>query len=190
MMTIASRWPCRVCWKSNHPDADRCWQCKAPRDVDEAGIAAHKAEIERRAALPERVPDVVVALPVVIFRSYARVWLRGGLGSLVVPLLLGFAGLTDVSILLLTGGLAVGLVGCGFLAGEVAEGMAAREAWAFVLGILLAIVGAVGSVMAVDFLAPGLFDPGAVRWGSVIVFGGAGIAAATGLAFLVVRRET
>ena len=188
-MTAVGRWPCKVCWKSNHPQAVACWHCKAPRDADDAALEAHRLDVERRQAQPEAVPDLVVALPVVIFRSYARVWLRGGLGSLALPILLGLGGLTDVSLLLLSGGLAAGLVVCGFLAGEVAEGMRDREFWAFFVGIVLAVVGVFGSVLAVETFAPGLIHPTAVRWTSVVVFGGAGIAAAAGLGLTIMRRD-
>ena len=188
-MTAAERWPCQVCWKSNHPQATACWHCKAPRDADEAGREAHRAAREAQLAKPEAVPDIVVALPVVIFRSYARAWLRGGLGSLALPILLGLGGFTDVTILLLTGGLAAGLVVFGFLAGEVADGMRDREVWAFVIGIVLAVVGSIGSVLAVETFAPGLIHPTAVRWSSIIVFGGAGLAAVAGLVLMYVRSE-
>ena len=188
-MTVANRWPCRVCWKSNHPQAAACWHCKAPRDADEARLEAHRTQVERQAARPEAAPDLLVALPVVIFRSYARVWLRGGLGSLALPILLGLGGITDVSLLLLSGGLAAGLVVCGFLAGEVADGMRDREVWAFLVGIVLAVVGVIGSVLAVETFAPGLIHPTAVRWTGLLVFGGAGVAAAAGLALIIMRRE-
>jgi hypothetical protein len=188
-MRQPERWVCAVCWKSNHPTATACWKCRAPREADAVSVEQHRAEMEQRASRPEAVPDIVVALPVVIFRSYAKVWLRGGLGSLALPILLGLGGLTDVTLLLLTGGLAAGLVVFGFLAGEVADGMRDREAWAFVTGALLAVVGSIGSVLAVETFAPGLIPPTAVRWSSLVVFGGAGLAAVAGLVLMYVRRE-
>jgi hypothetical protein len=77
----------------------------------------------------------------------------------------------------------------GFLAGEVADGMRDRETWAFVVGLGLAVVGAIGSVLAFDLFLPGLINPTAVRWGSIVVFGGAGLAAAAGLVLMFLRRE-
>jgi hypothetical protein len=50
-------------------------------------------------------------------------------------------------------------------------------------------VAVVGSVMAFEILAPGLVNPTAVRGASVIVFGGAAVAAISGLALMVVRRD-
>ena len=151
----------------------------------EATRAAAAAAAER----PEAVPDIVVALPVVIFRGYARAWLRGGLGVLGLLLLMAFSGVTDPGYLLVTGGLGAGLVFSGILAGEASEAMRNREVWAFIVGIGLAVVGVVGSVLAFDAFAPGLLSPTAVRWGSVMVFGGAGAASIAGLVLLFVRRE-
>jgi hypothetical protein len=188
-MPGSERWVCKVCWKSNHRDAVACWKCRAPRDVDDTTVEQHRVELEAKANRPEAVPDIVVALPVVIYRSYAKVWLRGGLGSLLLPVLLAFGGLTDVTLLLLTGGLAAGLVIFGFLAGEVADGMRDREVWAFVMGALLAVVGSIGSVVAIETFAPGLLPPTAIRWSSIVVFGGAGLAAVAGLVLMYVRRE-
>jgi len=85
--------------------------------------------------------------------------------------------------------LGAGLIVSGFLAVEVAEEMRNREVWAFVVGIVISIVAVISSVLAVNVLAPGLFDPTAVRWLSAIVFGGAGLAAAAGLLMMFVRRE-
>ena len=135
------------------------------------------------------MPDIVVALPVVIFRSYARVWMRSGLGLLALPILLAFGGVTDLNWLLFTGGFAAALVATGFMAGEVSEGMRDREVWAFVVGVGLSVVAVIGSVLAFEVFAPDLVNPNAIRWVSVIVFGGAGVAAVAGLVMIYIRRE-
>lgn len=188
-MTFADGWTCRACWKSNRPQDPVCYRCKTPREADESEVERRRAEAMARKEQPEAVPDIVVALPVVIFRSYSRVWLRGGFGVLGLLLLLAFGGVTDVGSLVLTGGMGVGLILFGFLAGEVSEAMRDREAWAFVVGLGLAVVGAVGSVLAFEMFAPGLVNPTAIRWGSVLVFGGAALAAGAGLVMMFVRRE-
>lgn len=187
-MTFADGWTCRACWKGNRPQDAVCYRCKTPRDADEAAIEAAQASAAARAEQPEVVPDIVVALPVVIFRGYSRAWLRGGMGVIGLLLLLVFAGVTDVGYLLLTGGMGAGLLAIGFLAGETSDAMRNREAWAFVVGILLAVVGGIGSVLAFDLFAPGLVNPTTIRWGSAVVFGGAGIAAGAGLVLLVLNR--
>jgi hypothetical protein len=125
----------------------------------------------------------------VIFRGYAKTWLRGGLAMIALPILLGLGGVTDVTYLLFTGGLAAGLIVFGFLAGEVADGMRDREVWAFLVGVGLSVVGAIGSILAFEVFLPGLVNPTAIRWGSIIVFGGAGLAAAAGLVLMFMRRE-
>ena len=188
-MVFADGWTCAVCWKSNRAQDPVCYRCKSPRD-----LTPDQAEEQRKvqaaiAEKPEVVPDLVVALPVVIFRGYAKAWRRGGLGVLAILALEVFGGITNVGALLVTGALALGLLACGFAAGEVIEGMRGREVWAFIFGIGLSIVGVIGSVSAFQILAPGLIHPTAVRWGSVIVFGGAGVAAAAGLVLLFVRRD-
>jgi hypothetical protein len=188
-MTVGDRWLCPVCWKSNSPKVDACWHCRTERAVEATQVERRRAEVAEQAHRPEAVPDIVVALPVVVFRSYAKAWFRGGLGLLAVPILMGLAGVPDLGALGLSVGLAVGLVVFGFLAGEVADGMRDREAWAFAVGIGLAVVGAIGSVLAFETFAPGLVSPTAVRWGSLIVFGGAGLAAAAGLVLMVVRGD-
>lgn len=188
-MTFADGWTCRACWKGNRPQDLACYRCKTPRDADEEAVAASKAAAVARASAPEPVPDLVVALPVVVFRTYARVWFRGGLGVLGVLALLAFGGVTDIGYLLLTGGLGVGLIVVGFLAGEVSDAMREREAWAYAVGIGLSVVGAIGSVLAFEVLAPGLVNPAVIRWGSLLVFGGAGLAAAAGIFLLLTRRE-
>jgi hypothetical protein len=191
-MVIADGWTCRVCWKANRAQDPVCYRCKSPRDltVDEAA-AQRKAiadEEAKRAAVAGTVPDLVVALPVVVFRVYAKAWRRGGVGMLAVPMLMVLTGIPDFGYILLSGGLAVGLVLGGIAAGEVIDGMREREAWAFIFGIVLAIIGLVGTIVGFQLLAPGLIHPTTVRWGSVIVFGGAGLAALSGLVMLYVRR--
>jgi hypothetical protein len=188
-MTVGDRWICQVCWKSNHPQAVACWHCRTSRDLDKDKVEEQRIAVAARRDAPEAIPDIVVALPVVIFRGYARTWLRGGLGMIALPLILGFGGVTDVTYLLFTGGLAAGLIVFGFLAGEAADGMRDREAWAFAVGVGLSVVGAIGSVLAFETFVPGLVNPTAVRWGSIIVFGGAGLAAAAGLVLMFLRRE-
>ena len=188
-MTFADGWICQACWKSNRPKDPVCYRCKTPREADQATVEQQRAAAVARAERPEAVPDIVVALPVVIFRGYSKGWLRGGFVVLGSLLLFAFAGVTDISYLVLTGGLGAGLIVCGVLAGEVAESMREREIWAFILGIALSVVGAVGSVLAIETLGPGLFSPTAIRWTSLIVFGGAGLAAAAGLVLMFVRRD-
>src|SRR5688572_24024632 len=109
-MTFADGWICKACWKSNRPQDPVCYRCKTPRDADELGVEAQRAAVAAKAEQPEAVPDIVVALPVVIFRGYSRVWLRGGMGVMALLLLLVFGGVTDVGYLLLTGGLGAGLI--------------------------------------------------------------------------------
>src|SRR5437660_2203046 len=188
-MVFADGWTCQVCWKSNRPQDAVCYRCKAER-----GLTREQADIERkaiaaRAERPEVVPDLVVAMPVVIFRGYAKAWRRGGLGILGLLALEVFGGVTNVGALLITGALGFGLLACGLAASEVIEGMRGREVWAFIFGIGLSIIGVIGSISAFQILAPGLIHPTAVRWGSVVVFGGAGLAAAAGLVLLYVRRD-
>jgi hypothetical protein len=188
-MTFADGWTCRTCWMSNRQRDQACYRCKTPRDADESEIEARRAAVAEAAEKPEKVPDIVVALPVVIFRGYSRVWIRGGIGVLGLLAILAFGGVTDVGYLLLTGVLGAGLIVIGFLSREASDAMRDREPWAFVVGALLSVVAVVASVMAFEILAPGLVNPTAVRWGSVIVFGGAGVAAIAGLVLMVMRRD-
>ena len=188
-MAVSERWICKVCWKSNHPAAAACWKCHSPRNVPDDAVEVHRKAIETRQARPEAIPDLVVALPVVVFRGYSRAWQRGGMGLLVIPILMGLGGVTDVGWLLVTAGFAAGLIVFGFLAAEAADGMRDREPWAYGVGVVLAVVGAVGSVMAFEAFAPGLLSPTAIRWTSLIIFGGAGLAAGAGLVLMFLRRE-
>jgi hypothetical protein len=188
-MTVGDRWICQVCWKSNHPQAEACWHCKTGRGIQEAEVEQRRVAVATKKEAPEAIPDIVVALPVVIFRGYAKTWLRGGLGMLALPVILGLGGVTDVTYLLFTGGLAAGLVVFGFVASEVADGMRDREVWAFGVGAGLAVVGAIGSVLAFEVFVPGLINPTAIRWGSILIFGGAGLAAIAGLVLMYLRRE-
>jgi nitrate reductase gamma subunit len=57
------------------------------------------------------------------------------------------------------------------------------------VGVVLSVVAVIGSVAAFELFAPGLVNPNAIRWGSVIVFGGAGVAAFEGLVLLVMNRN-
>ena len=166
-MTAAPRWICQVCWKSNSPLDGACWKCKAPRDIEKDQVEETRKAIAARAIQPEVVPDLVVALPVVIFRSYAKAWTRGGMGMLAVPILMGLAGVVDVGQLMVTGGLAVGLVGFGIVAGEVVDGMREREAWAFVVGLILSIVGGHRFGGRLSGLCAGSAQPGqCAGWGA------------------------
>jgi hypothetical protein len=188
-MTVGDRWICRVCWTSNHPQADACWHCRTSREIDTEGVEARREALATKQEAPEAIPDIVVALPVVVFRGYAKTWLRGGLGLIALPVLMGLGGVADVTYLLFSGAVAAGLIVFGFLAGEVADGMRDREPWAFLVGLGLAVVGGIGSVIAFDTFLPGVINPTAVRWGSIVVFGGAGLAAAAGLVMMFLRRE-
>lgn len=188
-MTFVDAWICKACWKPNRQQDPICYRCKTPRDADEAAIEARRAAAAARAERPEAVPDIVVALPVVIFRGYSRVWLRSGFFVLAFLALLVFGGVTDIGYIVLTGGLGTGLIVVGLLAGEVADAMRNREVWAFVVGVGLSVVAVIGSVVAFEVLAPDLVNPAGIRIGSLIVFGGAGVAAIAGLVLLVTRRE-
>jgi hypothetical protein len=188
-VTFSDGWICKACWKPNRDRDPVCYRCRAPRDADEAAVEATRAAAAAAAERPEAVPDIVVALPVVIFRGYARAWLRGGLGVLGLLLFMGLGGVTDPGYLLVTGGLGAGLVVSGILAGEASDAMRNREVWAFIVGVGLAVVGLIGSVLAFEMFAPGLVSPTAIRWGSVLVFGGAGAAAIAGLVLTFIRRE-
>lgn len=188
-MTVGEQWVCQVCWKLNRPRDEECWRCKTPRGThEEDAVARHREELEAKAAMPEPVPDVVVAVPVTVFRGYGKAWVRGGFALFGLLALLAFGGVEDLAYLALTGGFGAGLIMCGLVAGEVSEGMRNREIWAYVVGIVLSVVGAIGSVFAFQAFAPGLISPTAVRWISLIVFGGAGIAAAIGLV-MVLRAQ-
>jgi hypothetical protein len=184
--TGTTGWVCKVCWKWNRPEDDPCFRCKSPRGLtDDAAVEIERKRLEAKAAEPEPVPDIVVAVPVWVFRGYARVWLRGGIGLLGLLALMAFGGVTDLIWFALTAGFSAGLVVCGFLAGEVADGMRNRETWAFIVGIVLSVLAVIGSITAFSVFAPGLVNPNAVRWGSLLVFGGAGVAAAGGLVMLL-----
>jgi hypothetical protein len=184
-MTATSGWICKVCWKWNRPQDAACYKCKSPQGLtDDSQVAEQRKVLEAKAAEPEPVPDLVVAVPVWVYRGYARVWLRGGMGLLGLLALMAFGGVTDLVWYGLTAGFAVCLIVGGFMAGEVAEGMRNREIWAFVVGIALAIVGVIGSITAFSVFAPDV-NLNAVRWGSVLIFGGAGIAAGVGVVMLV-----
>jgi hypothetical protein len=186
---FADGWTCRACWKPNRGRDPICLRCKTPREADAAEVEERRVAAAARAAQPEAVPDIVVALPVVIFRSFARVWLRSGFFVLALPLLLAFGGVTDIGPLLFTGGFGAGLIATGFIAGEVAEGMRDREIWAFVVGLGLSVVATIGSVLAFQVFGPELVNPTAIRWVSVIVFGGAAVAAIAGLVMMFTHRE-
>ena len=185
-------WICRVCWQRNRWRDEVCWRCKSAPDLEEAALDArrreHEGELAARAQRAEKVPDAVVAVPVVVFRSYARAWQRGGMGLVGVLLLMAFGGVTDVLWLALTIGFAAGLMVVGFVSGEVVEGMRNRETWAYLAGIAISVAGGIGSVLAFDFFAPGLISPTAVRWVSLLVFGGAAAAAVAGLVLLLRNR--
>jgi hypothetical protein len=184
----AGAWICRVCWKPNRPQDAACYKCKTPRGVSPEEAAEVAKAREAKKAEPEPVPDWVLALPVTIFRSYGRVWVRAGIGLLAVLALEVFAAVTDLDWYILTVGFAVGLMIAGFLAAEVSEGMRNREVWSFLVGIGLSVVAVIGSIMAFSVFAPDLVNPNAIRWGSVVVFGGAGVAAAVGLYLVLTRR--
>ena len=188
-MTFADGWICKTCWKSNRPQDPVCYRCKTPPDADDAEVEARRAAAAARAEQPEAVPDIVVALPVVIFRGYSRVWLRGGMGVIGLLVLLALGGVTDVGYLLLTGGVGASLIVFGILAGEASEAMRNREVWAFVVGVGLSVVGAIGSVMSFQLFAPELVSPTGIRVGSIVVFGGAGLAAIAGLILTYTKRE-
>jgi hypothetical protein len=185
-------WICKVCWQRNRARDEVCWRCKSVPDLEEDGLEARRKEHEQalaaRAQRAQAVPDALVAVPVVVFRSYAKAWQRGGIGLVGVLLLMAFGGVTDVLWLALTIGFAVGLFIIGVVSGEVAEGMRNRETWAYLAGIAISVAGGIGSVLAFDVFAPGLINPTAVRWVSLFVFGGAAVAAIAGLVMLLRNR--
>jgi hypothetical protein len=185
-------WICKVCWQRNRARDEVCWRCKSAPELEDASLDARRKEHEQalaaRAERAQAVPDALVAVPVVVFRSYAKAWQRGGIGLVGLLLLMAFGGVTDVLWLALTIGFAVGLFIIGIVSGEVAEGMRNRETWAYLAGIAISVAGGIGSVLAFDVFAPGLISPAAVRWVSLFVFGGAAIAAIAGLVMLLRNR--
>jgi hypothetical protein len=185
-------WICKVCWQRNRARDEVCWRCKSAPELEDANLDARRKEHEQalaaRAQRAQAVPDALVAVPVVVFRSYAKAWQRGGIGLVGLLLLMAFGGVTDVLWLALTIGFAVGLFIIGIVSGEVAEGMRNRETWAYLAGIAISVAGGIGSVLAFDVFAPGLISPTAVRWVSLFVFGGAAIAAIAGLVMLLRNR--
>jgi hypothetical protein len=185
-------WICKVCWQRNRARDEVCWRCKSVPDLEDARLEARRREHEQalaaRAQQAQAVPDALVAVPVVVFRSYAKAWQRGGIGLVGLLLLMAFGGVTDVLWLALTVGFAVGLFIIGVVSGEVAEGMRNRETWAYLAGIAIGVAGGIGSVLAFDVFAPGLISPTALRWASLIVFGGAALAATAGLVLLLRNR--
>jgi hypothetical protein len=184
-MTTGGAWICKACWQRNRARDEVCWRCKAPPEATSEEIAAAQRGLEARRERASKVPDAVVAVPVVVFRGYAKAWQRGGLSMLALLLLFAFGGVTEVLWFGLTIGFGVGLFITGMLAGEVAEGMRERELWAYLAGIALSVAGGIGSVVAVSIFAPDLFSPTAIRFGSLLVFGGAAAAATAGLVLLV-----
>lgn len=187
-------WICKVCWQRNRARDEVCWRCKSAPDLEDERLEARRKEhdeaLAARAKRAEKVPDALVAVPVVVFRSYAKAWQRGGMGLVGILLLMAFGGVTDVLWLALTIGFAIGLLIVGFVSGEVAEGMRNRETWAYLAGIAISVAGGIGSVLAFDIFAPGLINPAAVRWVSLFVFGGAAAAAVAGLVLLLRNRGT
>ena len=190
-MTFADGWICRVCWKPNRARDASCFSCKTPQEVQvhEAEVERQRKAVEAQREQPEAVPDVVVALPAAVFQTYAKVWMRGGAGLFGLVLLFAFTGVTDLDYLVLTAGLCAGLVVFGAVAGEVSDGMRSREVWAFLAGLGMSVVGAIGSVVTIQVFAPGLVDPIAIRWGSFLVFGGAALAALAGLVMMFRARR-
>jgi hypothetical protein len=182
-------WICRVCWQRNRARDEVCWRCKSAPELHDETLDArrkvHEQALADRARRAERVPDALVAVPVVVFSSYAKAWQRGGIGLVGVLLLMAFGGVTDVLWLALTIGFAVGLFVIGIASGEVAEGMRNRETWAYLAGIAISVAGGIGSVLAFDVFAPDLVSPTAVRWVSLFVFGGAAAAGVAGLVMLL-----
>ena len=117
VVTVGDQWVCKVCWKLNRPRDEVCWRCKAPRGTTEEGeVAKHREVMEAKAAAPEPVPDIVVALPVSIFRGYGKAWVRGGFVTFGLLALMAFGGVTDFGYLAVTGAFGVGLIVCGLLA--------------------------------------------------------------------------
>lgn len=109
-MTVGAQWVCKVCWKLNRPRDEACWRCKAPRGTtEEAEVSAHREVLEAKAAMPEPVPDIVVALPVTIFRGYGKAWVRGGFAMFGLLALLAFSGVDDLGYLAVTGAFGAGL---------------------------------------------------------------------------------
>jgi hypothetical protein len=164
-------WICKVCWQRNRARDEVCWRCKSAPELEDANLDARRKEHEQalaaRAQRAQAVPDALVAVPVVVFRSYAKAWQRGGIGLVGVLLLMAFGGVTDVLWLAL---------------------MRNRETWAYLAGIAISVAGGIGSVLAFDVFAPDLINPTALRWVSLFVFGGAAVAAIAGLVMLLRNR--
>jgi hypothetical protein len=184
-MATADMWICKACWQKNRARDEVCWRCKAPPGVPDDEAQKHRDALEARKQRAAAVPDAVVAVPVVVFRGYAKAWQRGGLSLFGLLIFFALGGVTDLLWFGLTIGFGLGLFICGLVAGEVAEGMREREAWAYLVGIVLSVAGGIGSVMAFDIFAPELINSAAIRWVSIFVFGGAAVAAIAGLVLLM-----
>ncbi len=187
-MTVSGEWICKACWQKNRARDEVCWRCKAPPDASADEVAQAQQGLEARRERASKVPDAVVAVPVVVFRGYAKAWQRGGLSLFGLLLLFALGGVTDLLWFGLTIGFGLGLFITGLVAAEVAEGMRERELWAYLAGIALSVAGGLGSVLAFSIFAPDLISPTAIRFSSVVVFGGAAVAAVAGLVLLLRNR--
>jgi hypothetical protein len=147
-------WICRACWNRNKVGADRCAVCRTSRYAEDRDVEVQRRALqEAETTVDEVVPDGIVAVPVAVF--LAMVWVQKISAIFVVLFTLLVAPL--LPLFLPFGGLLAGIYWVvGKVYKSVVAGMRDREAWAFLVGMLLTGVIGVGGVFGLVF---GMLNP-------------------------------
>jgi hypothetical protein len=192
-MPAPNTWICRGCWKPNRLRDARCFMCKLPRDADAAQIQ-HQAAVNQARTAPPDLPDIVLNVPVIIFRWYARGLLL--IAVLLFVILVGEAtsGAPDAHVI--QGALVMGAcLGAGILFRALAGAMQDGNPWVYMTALVAA--GAMTALAAVQLfvlpvpLGTGI-DPRAATvrtWITLVISGSAAICAGVGLAISVSRAR-
>ena len=199
-VTFADGWICLACWKPNQRGAERCYRCKAPRGAGPAKATPEPSDPAAQAVESsgaEAVPDIVVAVPAMVFSWMGWIWRKCAVLFLIL------------SVLLAIGDLATGLVGVGiaavyYLIGlvyrAIANGMRDRALWALLTGVVVAGIPTAAHIYVLffaqmsplpaatpDVVATIMGVSVALSWLSLAMNGSAAGCALVGLVLAVVR---
>ena len=187
-MAFAGGWICRSCWSSNRGSDARCYRCKTERGADDATVTvsrtARNVEEARREMQQARVPALVALWPSIVFGIYAWLEFIGAvlLAILTVLVALSPSAARDPMALPILIGVIVALVLFGMAMRWVSRGMRRSNPWAFAVGLVLSLLAAGSSLVALTVLPPEMRTDWTI-YADLLIFGPAAILALIGLLY-------
>lgn len=202
-VTFADGWICLACWKPNQRGDERCYRCKALRGAGPATATPEPSDPAAQAvesSRAEAVPDIVVAVPAMVFSWMGWIWRKCAVLFLILSVLLA---IVDLATALVGVGIAAVYYLIGLVYRAIANGMRDRALWALLTGVVVAGIPTATHVYVLFFaqmsplpaatpepVATIIAVSAALSWLSLAMNGSAAGCALVGLVLVVVRPSS